>query len=117
MSASNLAAIFTPNILRPAEESHSGTSTELELANHASSVTVVEILITHHDQIGIPPLDVSRIAQDFDEAKSKASYNKLIQPKPKGLWYVSWNNNPWNAPHSIDTLYFVYWLFAVVLYY
>lgn len=44
MSASSLASILTPNLLRPPVE-RTATTSERELANHASCVGVVEMLI------------------------------------------------------------------------
>jgi hypothetical protein len=44
MSASSLASILTPNLLRPPAE-RTATTSERELANHASCVGIVEMLI------------------------------------------------------------------------
>jgi hypothetical protein len=43
MDASSLASILTPNLLRPRDQA--AVTSQLELANHASCVGVVEMLI------------------------------------------------------------------------
>jgi hypothetical protein len=84
MSASNLAAIFTPNILRPLTDSTH--TSEVELANHAHTVTAVEALIAHSDMLGTPPLDVLRYAQSVDEDKARALYTAMVTQHTKKWW-------------------------------
>ena len=72
MSAPNLAAIFTPNILKPLDEHGAVTVGQLELQNHAICVSLVEFLIENFDKIGSAPPHIVRLANEYeseDEAK------------------------------------------------
>lgn len=51
MSAKNLAAIFTPNLLRPESEKSAATTGEMELTNHAACTAIIEFLIEHFDKL------------------------------------------------------------------
>lgn len=88
MTASNLAAIFTPNILRPNEEAGITITSELEIANHSKAVAIVEILINHHDRIGVPSLELARRAGEFEETKARSAYLKMLVEKPKTSWWI-----------------------------
>lgn len=91
MSAPNLAAIFTPNVLRPEDEKHSSTTGERELANHAACVSIVEFLIEHHEMIGTAPLSVQRRSLELEsEDKARAEYLSLVQGQS------SWWRNPFS---------------------
>lgn len=88
MSAGNLAAIFTPNILRPLDEdektmNRSKLTTDLELANHASSVGIVEVLITHFKDIGRVPLDIVRASASIDNTFASNKWKELHSDPPK----------------------------------
>ena len=88
MSAGNLSAIFTPNILRPLDEDEktmkrASVTTELELANHQHSVGVVELLITNFREIGRVPVEITRMAKDMDAIEATAIILKLRQDPPK----------------------------------
>lgn len=86
MTASNLAAIFTPNILRPFDEDpktkeRASMTTGRELTNHSSSVNIVEMLIVHHELIGLVPRDIEGTAAGLDAVKAKARYQRVILPR------------------------------------
>jgi hypothetical protein len=88
MSASNLAAIFTPNILRPHVNTETATS-ELELANHGACVGVVEFLIEHFDQVGVAPGHVQRHAMGMkSEDKARKKFLEDFMGKRISWWFV-----------------------------
>lgn len=87
MSASNLAAIFTPNLLRPASEQGHVTS-ELELANHAVTVRVVELMILNSDLIGIPPPETVARSLELDEELAKSNYVAVAVRQPRWWWWL-----------------------------
>lgn len=86
MTANNLAAIFTPNLLSPLDidsktKERATVTTELELGNHKNAVGVVELLILHHDLIGVVPPDVEAAAAGLEAKQSKARYQKALAKK------------------------------------
>lgn len=88
MSAGNLAAIFAPNILRPLDDDEKSVgkrkqlTSDLELANHTSSVGVVELLITHYKDVGRVPQEIVR-AQPYEFSVAMAKWNALHSDPPK----------------------------------
>ncbi len=92
MTPSNLAAILTPNILRPGDENprtmeRAATTSEEELANHASCCGVVELLIVHHAVVGMVPREISSKASRQEVARAKARYLKATNTS-HGFWCV-----------------------------
>ena len=86
MSAFNLAAIFTPNILKP-ESDDDTTISDLELQNHAACVGVVEFLIENHEQIGRVPPHVLRQAMSIkDEDRARREYFRDVMGKRLSWW-------------------------------
>lgn len=86
MTAATLAAIMTPNILRP--RNLTSITTQKELATHSSCVAVVQLLIESADEIGSVPMDIVKIAQDMkDEDKARKQYEKLIMGRGLSWWY------------------------------
>lgn len=82
MTAQNLSAIFTPNILRPLDGDvktmkRASVTTELELANHQQSVGVVELLINNFKDIGKVPPDISASANSLDVMQANDIMSKL----------------------------------------
>lgn len=89
MTAPNLAAIFTPNILRPESDKTAVVTGELELANHAACVAVVEYLVEHFDKLGQAPNHVVRRSAEFaDEERARAEYRRFVRRAHK------WWRNP-----------------------
>eukprot|EP00730_Choanoeca_flexa_P008346 TRINITY_DN12477_c1_g5_i3.p1 TRINITY_DN12477_c1_g5~~TRINITY_DN12477_c1_g5_i3.p1 ORF type:complete len:362 (+),score=84.34 TRINITY_DN12477_c1_g5_i3:285-1370(+) len=85
MDASSLASILTPNLLKPRDQA--AVTSQMELANHASCVGVVEMLINCADEIGAVPMDVVKAAQDIkDEEAAKRTYLKLLSGRSLGWW-------------------------------
>lgn len=85
MTASSLASILTPNLLRPRDQA--AVTSQHELANHASCVGVVELLIEHADEIGAVPMEVVKAAQELkDVDKAKKTYLKLLAGRSLG-WF------------------------------
>ena len=79
MSPANLAAIFTPNVLRP-NESNLGVTGERELSNHAVCVSVLELLIDQHSALGWVPQQVLQAANQYaSEEKSQAEYMGMLE--------------------------------------
>jgi hypothetical protein len=84
MTASNLAAIFTPNILKPEDGHHAAITGELELSNHTSCVGIVEFLIENHRLVGMPPHHVLRRASEYGgEARAKSDYLSRVNGRRK----------------------------------
>eukprot|EP00045_Choanoeca_perplexa_P000853 m.16580 g.16580 ORF g.16580 m.16580 type:complete len:362 (+) comp10586_c0_seq3:322-1407(+) len=85
MDAASLASILTPNLLRPRDQA--AVTSQAELANHASCVGVVEMLINCADEIGAMPIDVVKTAQEIkDESTAEKSYLKLLSGRSLGWW-------------------------------
>jgi len=83
MTATTLASILTPNLLRPPVERGAVTS-ERELADHASCVGVVELLINHAADIGGVPVEVVRQASEMaDPNRAKQLYDRQINGRTK----------------------------------
>lgn len=84
MTAANLAAILTPNILRPHDDDgHDRTSitTDEELDNHKATVRVVETLIGRAADIGVTPPGLSTSGINKDAAREL--YAALLAPARK----------------------------------
>jgi hypothetical protein len=89
MTEFNLAAIFSPNILKSEETSKSSTTTELELINHSATVGIVEFLIENHWQIGIVPPHVQRFAMELhSEEHAYKEYSTRLFGRRRRWWYA-----------------------------
>lgn len=87
MTAPNLAAIFTPNILKPFGSNTTSTS-ELELANHAACVGIVEFFIENCRLIGTVPIHVERRALGMpSEEKARRDYMRRVMGKKRAFWW------------------------------
>lgn len=84
MTAFNLAAIFSPNILRP--DTDDAATSEIELENHAPSVGVVEFLIENFSIIGTIPPRVERHAMLVEEHVARTHYRSAILGKRSAWW-------------------------------
>ncbi len=92
MSANNLSAVFTPNILRPNDEdrktrTRASTTTEVELRNHSACVGVIELLILHHSEIGVITSDITGPAESLDPVKAQRDFERATVESRK-WWYV-----------------------------
>eukprot|EP00047_Mylnosiga_fluctuans_P004414 m.234431 g.234431 ORF g.234431 m.234431 type:complete len:393 (+) comp12658_c0_seq1:14-1192(+) len=87
MTTFNMAAIFTPNILKPEDVDQSTTTSEVELTNHGTCVNVVELLIEHHELIGVVPLHVQRVALEMgSEEQARVDYMARSFGRQRSWW-------------------------------
>ena len=87
MTVFNLAAIFTPNILKPIVDVDNIITSDVELENHATCVSVVEFLIENCDQIGTVPNHVLRRAHEYtSEEKARKDYLRHISGEKPAWW-------------------------------
>eukprot|EP00047_Mylnosiga_fluctuans_P004349 m.233992 g.233992 ORF g.233992 m.233992 type:complete len:401 (-) comp12600_c0_seq1:1335-2537(-) len=92
MSASNLAAIFTPNILKPRDEHGAVTIGQLELQNHGLCVAAVEYLIENYSLVGTAPTHVIRMASEYpDEEEAREEFTEVVSGTR------SWFRNPFKS--------------------
>lgn len=107
MSPSNLAAIFTPNILRPLdvdEKTHKRAkmTTDLELANHTTSVGIVELLIVNYKAIGKVPADISKLAGTYNFEAAAKQWGALRTEPPKRGLFSCCNPPPEEGPALVE---------------
>lgn len=93
MTAQTLASIIAPNILRPVNKHDLGKLNQAavteqgkkELVDHAACCRAVTLLILHHAEIGLVPIDVDNMAQQFAEGEAKKLYQHLLM-SPCEAW-------------------------------
>eukprot|EP00048_Salpingoeca_helianthica_P024242 m.30790 g.30790 ORF g.30790 m.30790 type:complete len:366 (-) comp9268_c0_seq1:277-1374(-) len=87
MTVFNLAAIFTPNILKPIVNVDSHVITDKELENHATCVSIVEFLIDNCELIGTVPPHVQRQASEHpSEEKARKEYLSCVSGQKAPWW-------------------------------
>lgn len=87
MTTFNLAAIFTPNILKPVANLDSHVITDKELENHTTCVSIVEFLIDNCDVIGSAPPHVLRRAAELpSEEKARKEYHRRVSGQKPPWW-------------------------------
>ena len=89
MTASSLASMIAPNILKPAKSKDADTNPLSAAADmlkfHGETCRAITLLILHHAELGVVPDYIQKMSEQFEPDEAKLIYQQLLE-EPQSSW-------------------------------